>query len=105
MKQRTTRVWILCIAISLLGLTDLYLTIRYVKPGCLMELNPIAIWLMDYGPFALTFWKMCGLSAASYILIQSRHRLCGEIASWGCFGLMLVLLAHWFSMLSLISRD
>ena len=99
MPCRAIRVWAYCFAIALMNLVDLWLTITYVKPGWLIEGNPLSEWVMQHGPIALSVWKILCVLSALAILIGSRLRLCGELASIFCTAVMLVLMLHWANVL------
>jgi hypothetical protein len=82
--------------VILMSLGDLYMTLQYVMHFGLLEANPMARALMQYGsPTALIAWKLCTLILAAGILFYARRRLSAELGVLFCCGVMTWLTVRW----------
>ena len=94
---RQRRVWILVGSVTALSVADLLLTITHAtSPFGMVELNPLARWLLEHGSVhALVAFKLITVAFTVVLLHVARKTDLGELASWVCFGVLVVLCLHW----------
>jgi hypothetical protein len=82
--SRPRRVVILLMAVVCLSLGDLILTLEYLRTVGLMEVNPIARYLLEAtgSAWALAAYKLMTLGVCVGLLYRLRSRLVSEIAAW-----------------------
>jgi len=99
------RVALLAIAITIMGLTDLALTLTYMKSTGMFELNPLArAMVATGGAQQLIIFKLLTLSmSAGVLFLLRRHRIV-EPTAWGCALIMCLLTFHWVSYNSQIDN-
>jgi hypothetical protein len=96
--SRRRRVTLLLAGTFLMGLADLYMTLVFVRSVGMMELNPIARSVMaTNSPAVLAVWKISLTLLGVGILFYLRGFRRTEIAAWGVFIAMGVLMCHWYS--------
>lgn len=97
-ERRARRVGILLLITLTLSLFDLVLTLSYARSIGLIELNPIAAWIMRQGPsHALIAWKLGSVGLACCIIYAIRHRREGEGAAWVSVLVLAALTVHWLN--------
>jgi hypothetical protein len=95
-RCRAKRVTALLVGVILMSLGDLYMTLQYVMHYGLLEANPFARAMMDYGsPSLLVAWKLFTLLLTSGILFFARRRLSAELGAIFCCGVLTWLTVRW----------
>lgn len=95
-RCRSKRVIVILTGVVLMSLGDLYMTLQYVMHFGLLEANPFARAMMQYGsPTVLVAWKLCTLILAAGILLYARRRLSAELGVLFCCGVMTWLTVRW----------
>lgn len=96
LHQRRTRVLLLIAAIGVMSLADLAMTLTYMSSVGMLESNPIARAMVQWGgPALLIAWKLLTVGIASVILAAARRTLVGELgAVLGC-AMLGWLMFHW----------
>lgn len=93
---RGLRVVILLLATFLMGVADLALTLTYVTSMGMVELNPLARFIMEHGSVqAVALFKFGAMTINGGILYVFRQRRIAEIAAWICFLVMAALSIKW----------
>ncbi|MFY7896912.1 MAG: DUF5658 family protein [Phycisphaerales bacterium] len=93
---RGLRVVILLFATFLMGVADLALTLTYVTSIGMVELNPLARYIMEHGSVqAVALFKFGAMTVNGGILYIFRRRRIAEIAAWICFLVMAGLSIKW----------
>jgi hypothetical protein len=88
-------VW-LTAAIVLLSVTDLYITMLYLRSVGMGEANPVARFVMQHGtPAALVLWKLGSVGVGCMILLATRRSRSAEIGAWICCAALVWLTLHW----------
>lgn len=79
-----------------MSLADLAMTLTYMSSVGMLESNPIARAMMQWGgPALLVAWKLLTVGVACTILIAASRRVVGELgAVVGC-ALLTWLMCHW----------
>lgn len=96
LAARSHRVWLLTFTIALLSLTDLFITLTYLRSIGMPEGNPIARMIMSYNsPALLITWKLATIAVTSMIFILGRHRRIAEIGCWLCVCVLGWLTFRW----------
>ena len=96
--HRPFRVIALLVIVVLLSLTDLYMTLLHLLSFGMLEANPVARWIMEYGsPAALIIWKLITVGIAVGILFWARRRRAAEWGAAICCFVLLALTAQWIS--------
>ena len=96
-SHRSRRVVILLIALVLLSIGDLYATLTHVGALGMIELNPIAAYLIGAGSMiGLILYKLGTLGVAVAALAKIRAHAIGECAAWLLVGVMVMLTLHWY---------
>lgn len=94
--QRGKRVLAMMFCVAAVSLADLAMTLTYATTTGMMEVNPIARYLMNAdSPLLIVLWKLVTAGLSMSVLIALRHRRIAEYASWICLIGMLALAAHW----------
>jgi hypothetical protein len=93
---RALRVTLLLAATFLMGVGDLALTLTYVTSMGMVELNPLARYIMEHGSVkAVALFKFGAMTINGGILYMFRQRRIAEIAAWICFIVMASLSIKW----------
>ncbi len=94
--RRRLRVTLLALAIALMGVTDLLLTLTYMRTVGMVEVNPLARAMVAVGGVRqLVMFKLLTIAlSAGMLYLLRRHRL-SEYGAWVCFGMLLALSLHW----------
>jgi hypothetical protein len=93
---RGLRVMMLLAATFLMGAADLALTLTYVTSMGMVELNPLARFIMAWGSVELlAIFKFGAMTINGGILFAFRRRRIAEVATWICFGVMVALSIKW----------
>jgi hypothetical protein len=88
-RYRSCRVVAFLAVIVLLSLADLYMTLVHLLHFGMLEANPFARQVMEYGsPAALIIWKLVTVATAVGIFFWTRRRWAAE---WGAAFCCLVL--------------
>ncbi len=86
------------ICVAAVSFADLAMTLTYATTVGLMEVNPIARFLMSADtPLFIILWKLMTAGLCIGVLTALRHRRHAERASWVCLIGMLALAAHWIN--------
>lgn len=94
--RRSARVIALVVAIFAVSVTDLYLTILYLRHGGMGESNPIARWVIQMNcAWLLSCWKLALVGGACTILLATRRRWSAEVGAWVGAAVMVWLGLHW----------
>lgn len=79
-----------------MGITDLACTLAYLHGMGMIELNPLARFLIEHGGAAsLACFKGLTLLVCVGLLIRLRARVQAEVAAWVCMAVMVALTIHW----------
>lgn len=98
LAARARRVSLLSVAIVLMAYSDLSHTLTYARAVGMIELNPLARFVMQEGGVAgLTIYKALSVTICVGILLSLRHKRQAEVCAWACSGAMLVLMLHWMN--------
>lgn len=93
---RGVRVAMLLAAIIAMSFADLWMTLTYATTTGMMEMNPIAHFIMQTGSVAaISSWKLVTAGLGVLILYLTRTSKCCEFGAWVCFTGMILLMAHW----------
>ncbi len=93
---RGLRVTLLLVATFLMGVADLALTLTYVTSMGMVELNPLARFIMEHGSVqAVALFKFGAMTINGGILYIFRQRRIAEVAAWICFLVMVALSLKW----------
>lgn len=93
---RGLRVTLLLAATFIMGVADLALTLTYVTSMGMVELNPLARFIMEHGSVqAVALFKFGAMTVNGGILFIFRQRRIAEIAAWICFIVMVALSLKW----------
>ncbi len=94
--SRPHRVAALACLIVAMGLTDLACTLAYLHGVGLIELNPLARFIIEHGGAAsLACFKTLTLLICVGLLVRLRARKQAEFAAWACMVVMVALTLHW----------
>lgn len=105
-RRRGRRVLILLAAVSLLGVGDLYATLAHVNSIGMVELNPVAAYLIDADSDAgLVLYKLGTIGIAVGLVVRSRHHRSAEAASWIMILIMAALTFHWQNYNETVARE
>jgi hypothetical protein len=103
---RGIRVTLLLGAVLLVSVVDLLLTIKLVTSVGMIEVNPIARWVMRTGDATLlTIFKITLTAICLGAIFWCRRSKLGEIAAWVCFGVMLALSLQWAFFLTKVQNE
>jgi len=105
-RRRGRRVLILLAAVSLLGVGDLYATLAHVNSIGMVELNPVAAYLINADSDAgLVLYKLGTIGIAVGLVVRSRHHRSAEAASWVMILIMAALTFHWHNYNETVARE
>lgn len=105
-RRRGRRVLILLAAIFLLGMGDLYATLTHVNSIGMVELNPVANYLiMSESNAGLILYKFGTVGIAIGLLLRTRFHRTAEAACWGLLLVMTMLTFHWFNYNEVVARE
>lgn len=95
---RMRRLGLAMIALTLMGLADLYCTLAYMTTSGMIELNPVARAMVSIGDAPqLILFKIFTMTLSCGALFLARDHRRAEPAAWVCTAVMLVLTLHWTS--------
>lgn len=95
-RARGWRVVTLMIAIIAMSIGDLFMTLTYARSIGMVELNPLARYLMQApSPAYIIMYKLGSVLIASAILFKARSTRVGELGSWLAFFGLLWLTIRW----------
>jgi hypothetical protein len=95
-RHRSLRVGLLLLAVALMSVGDLALTLTFITSVGMIELNPIARWVMHLeSPHAVAIWKVALILLNVGLLFYFRKRRLAEVASWACFLVMAFVSIRW----------
>jgi len=103
-RIRQRRIWTLLACIAALSIADLALTLTHLaSPMGMAEMNPIARWLMDAGClWVVASYKAFTVAIAMSLLHLARHTRAGELGTWFCFAVLVILCIHWLQYNAMI---
>lgn len=105
-RRRSRRVFILLAAVALLGLGDLYSTLTHVNSIGMVEINPVAAYLINADSDAgLVLYKLGTIGIAVGLLMRTRHHRSAEAASWILILVMTALTFHWHNYNETVARE
>ncbi len=82
----------------LLSVFDLAFTLAARSMNVLIEMNPIAGWVLEHhGDWAVVVYKVTLMAAGTAILVVYRQRKCAESAAWFLILVYSLLSVHWYS--------
>lgn len=94
--RRSRRVLSLSALVVAMGVTDLCCTLAYLRGVGMVELNPLARFLIEHGgALSLGCFKALSLVICVGLLVRLRARRQAEIAAWVCVAVMVALTIHW----------
>ena len=95
-EPRTRRIVMLLLAIFAMSAFDLLFTLTYLQGVGMVELNPLARKVIEYGsPTLLAVWKLGIVGGACLVVYLGRRAPTAEAGAWfACLALML-LTVHW----------
>lgn len=106
---RRRRVYWLLLAIVLMGLADLACTLTYMRTSGMLELNPVARFMIETGGSThLIAFKLVTTAVCCAAIIAMRRSARGEASAWICVAMMFALTIHWTiynQQISLFTRD
>lgn len=95
-RCRSKRVIGLLLVVVLMSIGDLYMTLQHLTHIGMLEDNPLAHAIMQYGSsWGLVVWKMCTVILAAGILFWARRRLSAELGALFCCVVMTWLMVRW----------
>ena len=108
-RCRSKRVVVLVIGVVLMSLGDLYMTLQHLTQFGMLEENPLAHAIMQYGSSnGLIAWKLSTILVAAGILLWARRRFAAEAGALFCCCVMTWLTVRWIDYsqhLTSITRD
>lgn len=94
--SRPRRVLALSSLVVAIGLTDLCCTLAYLRGPGMVELNPLARFLIEHGgAVSLGSFKILSLLICVGLLVRLRAKRQAECAAWVCVAVMVALTIHW----------
>ncbi|MFG0258332.1 MAG: DUF5658 family protein [Phycisphaerales bacterium JB043] len=97
LQDRASRVTLLLAGICLLGIYDLMHTLVYIRTTGMVELNPLARYMIETGGVRqLVLFKLLSLSLSCGILYMLRRTRASELCAYVGLGVMVVLTLYWF---------
>ncbi len=95
-EMRPRRVLCLAALIVAMGATDLLCTLAYLRGAGMIELNPLARYLIQVGGAgSLACFKGLTLMVSAGLLCRIRQRRQAEFAAWVCAAIMVALTIRW----------
>ncbi len=95
-RAQGRRVTLLVAAILLMGLADLAITLTYMKSVGMLELNPIARYMLDIGSIdQLVRYKLFTMTLSCGVLFVLRKHRKAEFGAWICVAALFLLTMHW----------
>lgn len=96
MEAIVCRVSLLILAIIMMGAVDLYCTLTYMRSVGMIEVNPIARYLVEVGGAGMLLsFKFGTMALSALVLFLARRHPRTEAHCWLGFGILLALMAHW----------
>ncbi len=95
-QPRTRRIVLLLVAIFAMSAFDLLFTLTYLQGVGMVEVNPVARKVMEFGsPTLLSVWKLGIVGGACLVVYLGRQARVAEAGAWfACLALMALTL-HW----------
>ncbi len=94
--RRARRVTVLVLATALLGLFDLAYTLTYLQSTGMVELNPLARFMIAVGGAGqLVRFKLLTIALSSGLLYLIRRRPGAERCAWISLAALVLLSLHW----------
>lgn len=95
-ERRARRVTVLVLATAALGLFDLAYTLTYMRSVGMVELNPLARFMIAIGGAGqLVRFKLLSIALSSGLLYLVRRRRGAELWAWISLGALVLLSLHW----------
>jgi hypothetical protein len=108
-RCRSKRVIALLVGVVFMSLGDLYMTLQHLTQFGMLEANPFAHAIMQYGSsWGLGAWKLSTVALAAGILFWARRRASAEAGALVCCLIMTWLTVRWVRYsdhLTSITRD
>jgi hypothetical protein len=98
LEARERRLLLLLAGIWIVNLFDLGFTLLALEQRLLVELNPLATWLLPYGPTALAGYKLVLVSLGTAILWCYRRHHLAETAVWVIAILCVMVALTWYRL-------
>ena len=93
--SRSHRVICVLAGLWLINLFDLMLTVLAHAQGVLDESNPVARYILPFGPTALAAFKIALVGGGSAVLFRYRRRLIAEVTSISMFLVYACVAVRW----------
>lgn len=95
-RARGRRVLLLMGLVTILSIGDLIVTLTFLRSTGMVELNPLAAFVIRNQSVAgLIFFKIGSVLMSVSILTMIRHTRRGEIAAWVAASILVALTFHW----------
>lgn len=95
-SAKSRRVVLLILAIGLMGFADLVITLTYMRSVGMIEVNPIARFMLDVGSVEqLVLYKLFTMGLSCGVLYILRRHPRAEHGAWVCVVLLFALSIHW----------
>ena len=97
--RRSRRVMVLLAAILVLSAADLVITVAFAKAGGMMEVNPIAVYLVNLtqSPWALAAFKAVSVFTCIALLYRLRRYTVSEVGAWCAVAILAAMCVMWHS--------
>ncbi|MEC9374045.1 MAG: DUF5658 family protein, partial [Planctomycetota bacterium] len=93
-------------AATVLQLLDLALTLTFMKTTGMVELNPLARWIVDMGGAeGLVAFKAASVLVSLGVLFAVRHHRSAEIGAWIMCAVLLALTARWIENVAALAME
>lgn len=95
-KARGRRVMLLLSLVAILSVGDLLVTMIFLGSTGMVELNPLAAYMIrNQSAAGLVCFKLGSVLMSVSILLMIRHTRRGEIAAWIAACILVALMFHW----------
>jgi len=96
LSAKARRVVLLILAIGLMGFSDLVITLTYMRSVGMIEVNPIARYMIEIGSVGqLIRYKLFTMGLSCGVLYILRRHPRAEHGAWLCVAILFVLTIHW----------
>jgi len=95
-RRRAIRIGIVLTGVVMLSLGDLYSTLTHMNWLGMVEANPLAAHLMEWGSsWSLTLFKLGTVGVSVGLLLRMRRHVSSEVGAWVLLVIMTALTIHW----------
>lgn len=102
-RARCRRVMLLLLLVIILSIGDLAATIINLQSIGMLEINPLAAFIIRYSStYGLIIYKLGSVMFSISIILLVRHRWQGELAAWIAALILIGLTVYWFNYTSFI---